>query len=127
MAFFNNITNLTDLQLRRIELLQNNPDEAHVINSEFMKIKDLFINEGDVTSGINKKKIRRIKYKIEKCQDAESYAELRDNTVYVSLPVCSIFNAEHLSGQVDVPRVITPATMAVFLPPTAPAPIFLFT
>jgi|GEM_PF-3386169 len=127
MAYFDGITNFTDLQLRRIELLQNIPDEAQAINSEFMKVKDLFIGADDTSNVNNKKKIRRIKFKIEKCQEAEPYAELRGYTIYVSLPSCSIFNAKHLGSQVNLPRVLTPATMAVFLPPTAPAPIFLFT
>ena len=125
--YFSGINNLTDLQLKRIELLQNCPDEAHEINSEFMKAKDLFIGTSTKSAVQVKKKIRRIEYKIEKCQDDEPYAELRGNTIYVSLPACSIFNAEHLAGQVKLPRVLTPATMAVFLPPAAPAPIFLFT
>lgn len=126
MLYFKGISNLTDLQIKRIELLQNNPDEAHQINSEFMNAKDIIIGVDNKCAEQSKKKIRRIEYKIEKCQDAEPYAELRVNILYVSLPACSIFNGSHLQGQIELPRVLTSATMAVFLPPAAPAPIFIF-
>lgn len=127
MRYFQGMSNLTDLQIKRIELLQNNPDEAHQINSEFMKAKDLIIGTGNKTVESKQKKIGCIEYKIQKCQDPEPYVELRGDTIYVSLPACSIFNGEYLQGQVQLPRVSTPATMAVFLPPAAPAPIFIFT
>lgn len=58
--------------------------KAHEINSEFMKAKDLFIGAGK-NEVKNKRKIRRIKYRIKKCQDTESYAELRGDTT-TSLP-----------------------------------------
>lgn len=124
--YFQGINNLTDLQIKRIELLQNNPDEATLINSEFMAIKDSIIGTSYEPVGQVKRK-RHIEFKIEKCHDADPYAELRGDVIYVSLPGCTIFNAEHLGGKVQLPRVSTPATMAVFLPPAAPVPIFKFT
>jgi hypothetical protein len=93
-----------------------------------MKAKDLIIGSANKSSGQSKRRIRRIEYIIEKRQDPEGPgAELQGDKIYVSLPDCIIFNEQLINHNFELPRVTTPATMAVFLPPLAPAPIFKFT
>ena len=126
MSYYTGINTLTDLQERRIKLLQSSPEDTCRINGEFMQAKDVLIENRNINSGQSRKKLRRIIYRVEFIQDHEPYVELRGDCICVSAPVYQIFNAEYMRGQFELPTISTPATMAVFIPPLTPAPLFCF-
>lgn len=148
MVYFCGINNLTELQEKRIKLLQSYPDDAARINSEFMQVKDTIIGKRSpgctgaqsgcrpeqlpkATTGPEdvqeRKRLPRIFYKVEIINDDKTYVELRGDCIYVSPPPHHAFNAEYLNGQIELPKVTTPATMAFFIPPITPMPIYCFT
>jgi hypothetical protein len=127
MFYFCGINNFTELQEKRITLLQSNPGDAARINSEFMQVKDAIIGKRNVSAGYVKKRLPRISYKVEIISDNTTYVELRGDCIYVSPPPYQAFNAEYLNGQFELPKVDTPATMAFFVPPLTPMPIYCFT
>ena len=127
MYYFCGINNLTALQEKRINLLQNHPSDAARINSEFMQAKDTIIGKRKTSEGQQIKRLPRITYSVEIINDDKSYAELCGNCIVISPPPYHAFNAEFLSGKFELPKVTTPATMAFFIPPLTPVPIYSFT
>ena len=126
MNYFNGIKTFTELLEKRTKLLQNSPEDTQRINSEFMQAKDALIKKHD--AGDNQAQKRpRIAYKVELTQEAEPGVKLIGNCIYVSIPAYQAYNAEYMSGQIEFPKVVTPATMALFIPPLTPAPFFCFT
>jgi len=127
MNYFQGIEDMTKLQEERILLLREKPDEISEINSEFMKKKDAMLGSVKEPDGQAKHKFRRIEYTIENKPDNDAYVKISGSSIHVSTPVSPIFNAELLGGAVMLPKVTTPATMAIFLPPVAPVPVYYFT
>jgi len=127
MFYFCGINNITLLQERRIALLQSNSEDAAHINSEFMQVKDSLIGKRKVASEHDIKRLPRISFSVEIISDAKAYVELRGDCVYVSPPPHHAFNADYLSGQIKLPKVTTPATMAFFVPPLTSMPVYCFT